>query len=531
MKLMKYSIRRLLFCFSLLLFNCLKLQAATTDSLVYFNDLAFKNDTDKIAFVNFITKKNEMALLQLYLKSFEQKSLDTSNNIELTINKFVQKISKKNSNKNEVEKVQNLRDAVKENFLKTYRLNSRFSELFETGTYDCITSTALYAIVLFKLDIPYQIMEDKNGIYIVAYPLGKKIIIENALSEKKYAVFNEYFTGKYSKSMFYARIIPPEEFEKGNTEMLFEKYYFKTEAITLLQLASFQFNNFSMMAADERKKQEAFDYALKSCFLDSSLRYQVVLKYHLFNALGSNNYNDKYDVEKLVFLCRYNNQKDNEINNAFVISEYKRLLNTVLIKNADLNTLKKYHTLLIHNIHEISLKQEIEFIYHLEIARIGLNKKNDKKTEIYHIKSAYNIKPEDKEVKSIIAEILNISINNTKDSEIVLKIIDEFCLEFPFLAKSASILRIKAHGYLDLAYKNYTNGLIKEGDEFLAKNEDLCKKNNVSLDTEIIEMGYLSAAKYYFNSGNRIQAKEYLNKGLKLAPQSIKIKDKLKMVN
>ena len=67
MKLMKYSIRRLLFCFSLLLFNCLKLQAATTDSLVYFNDLAFKNDTDKIAFVNFITK-NYIHLILVYLE-------------------------------------------------------------------------------------------------------------------------------------------------------------------------------------------------------------------------------------------------------------------------------------------------------------------------------------------------------------------------------------------------------------------------------------------------------------------------------
>jgi hypothetical protein len=84
---------------------------------------------------------------------------------------------------------------------------------------------------------------------------------------------------------------------------------------------------------------------------------------------------------------------------------------------------------------------------------------------------------------------------------------------------------------LDLAYKNFNNGLIKEGEDFIAKNEDLCKENNLSLDTEIVERGYLSAAKYYYNAGNRIKAKEYLNKGLKLAPESIKIKDKLQIVN
>jgi hypothetical protein len=505
--------------------------AVTSDSLVYFNDLAFKNDTDKVAFVNFISKKNETALLQLYLKSVEQKSLDSSNNIASIINKFVEKISKKNSNKNEEVKIKNLHDAIHENFLKTYKFNSQFSELFETGTYDCITLTSLYAIFLSKLNIPYQLKEDKNSIYIIAYPQSKKIIIQYADSAKSFTQFNEYFMGKYTKSLFYGKIIPQEEFNKGNSEKLFEKYYFYTKEITLLQLASIKYNSNAMIALDNKKKQEAFDDGLKSYFLDSSLRNETTLKYHLFNSLGNNNYNDKYDVDKLEFLCRLNNRRDAEVNNEFIISEYKTLLNTVLIKNGDADTFEKYHKLLVKNIDVLSLKQEIDFKYHIEIARIGLNQWKEKKVELYHIKSAFNIKPDDKDIKSIVTETLNISISENRDSETVLKLVDEFIIAFPFLKKSTSVLRIKAHCYLDLAYKNFNNGLIKEGEDFIAKNEDLCIENNLSLDTEIVERGYLSAAKYYFNSGNRIQAKEYLNKGIRLAPESIKLKDKLQIVN
>jgi hypothetical protein len=358
-----------------------------------------------------------------------------------------------------------------------------------------------------------------------------KSIIQNTEAEKSYASFKEHFTSKYTKSLFYRKIIPQEEFNKSNSEKLFEKYYFCTEAITLLQLASIKYNSNAMIALDNKKKQEAFDDGLKSYFLDSSMRNETTLKYHLFNALGNSNYNDKYDVDKLVFLCRLNNRRDAEVNNEFIISEYKTLLNTVLIKNGDADNFEKYHKFLVQNIDVLSLKQEIEFKYHIEIARIGLNQWKEKKIELYHVKSAFNIKPDDKDIKSIVTETLNISISENRDSETVLKLVDEFSTAFPFLKKSTSVLRIKAHCLLDLAYKNFNNGLIKEGEDFIAKNEDLCKENNLSLDTEIVERGYLSVAKYYYNAGNRIKAKEYLNKGLKFAPESIKIKDKLQIVN
>ena len=523
--------RTLLIYLSLMLLIAFDSIAYSSDSLVSFNDLSFKDNLERSAFLNFETEKTEMALLQLCLTSFEQLSLENSNKIHFTIDNFVKKLSKKGNSTNEEKSIQNLREAVINKFLKVYKINSNFSELFETGSYDCITATSLYAILLFKLNIPYQIKEERNRIYIIAYPQSKKILIENIDTDQKYAIFQEHFTGKYVKSLFYENKIPLEEFEKINKETLFENYYFKSEELSLLQLASIKFNINSMIAVDEKKFQVAINEGLKSYFLDACMRNQVALKYHIFNALGSNGYMDKFDVDKLVFICRLNNQKDKEVNNEFIISEYKTLLNSVLIKNNDQDSFEKYHNLIILNINDNLLKQEIEFKYHLEIARINLNKWNEKKLELYHIKSAFNIKPGDKEIKSIISEALNIKLNETEDPEIVLQLIDDFMLAFQFLQTSQSALRIKAHCYLDLAYKNIINGNIKIGEQFLVKNEDLCKKNTIVLEENIVEKGYMSAAKYHFNSGNKIKAKEYLAKGLELAPQSIKIKDKLKMVN
>ena len=60
--------------------------------------------------------------------------------------------------------------------------------------------------------------------------------------------------------------------------------------------------------------------------------------------------------------------------------------------------------------------------------------------------------------------------------------------------------------------------------------EKMEKKELIVFDTNTIEKAYLSAARYYFNKGNKSKAKEYLNNGLKYAPDSTILKEKLNLV-
>ena len=520
--------KKILLCFNLLFLFNQAIYGIGSDSLVYFNELKFESEEEKKAFehINFV--KQDAELLRLFLSSsLYQKSADAQS----ILRNFTRDLNNKIADKNEVDKIKIIKGKVKKTFLKTYQSKCNFSEIFESGTYNCISSIAIYGFIFSELKIPYYIKEDLNSIFIITYPESKKVVIESGTTEKNCFTYAEHFMNKFTKSMYYARIVPLEEFEKGYSEALFSTYYFTSSPVSLLQLASILYCNLSLTASDERKTQEAIYYMQKSYYLDASLNNKMVLKYHILNALGSNNYTNKIDVEKLVYLNRYNNLKDVEINAELILSEYSRLLNAQLTDQLNIGVMEKYQSMLVKSTSDSALKSELGFKYHFGIATKALNNWTEKKIETKHIQAAYKIKPNDKDLQSLITESFNISIQQAEDSEKLLKLLDDYCRQFEFVCSRNSTILLKANCYLDLAYNNFIKGLAKEGQEFINSSELLCKNNAVVPDAEFVEKGYVSAAKYFYNTGNRSKAKEYLNKGLQLAPESKLIQDKLKMVN
>ncbi len=55
---------------------------------------------------------------------------------------------------------------VHRKFLKHYTLYTTFDALITDGHYDCLTGTALYAIILETLGLPYQVLETEFHIYL-----------------------------------------------------------------------------------------------------------------------------------------------------------------------------------------------------------------------------------------------------------------------------------------------------------------------------------------------------------------------------
>jgi hypothetical protein len=55
---------------------------------------------------------------------------------------------------------------VHRKFLKQYRPHTTFHELLEEGSYDCVTGTALYALLLDALGISYQVSEFPFHVYL-----------------------------------------------------------------------------------------------------------------------------------------------------------------------------------------------------------------------------------------------------------------------------------------------------------------------------------------------------------------------------
>jgi hypothetical protein len=505
-------------------------QAASPDSLVYFSDLSFRNKAEKEVYYNLkkVQNDDEMLRLFLYIKPYEDSiSIEHSEKI---LNEFIEQKVGHIKKDDEEKKIKILVDLVNKTFLKRQKEKCYFQETIETGDYNCYTSTALYGILLSKLNIPFQIIENINGISLIAYPAEKKIGIETGASGKKCFEFAEYFRNKWTKSMFYAKVIPLEEFEKGYSAELFEKYYFKNSPLTLQQLASIMLCNLSFQAADESKAEEAFNAMQKSYILDPNERNQVTLKYQIFNTLGKYNYENNIDYNKVLYLCRYRNIGDNEITNDLISSEFLRFVTKQLTLKISLKEIENKYLLMTNKINDSLLLRELAYIYNNEIAKTIMHVKTYEVDALNYLESAYKIKPEEQALKSLIFESLNEKIEKEKDATIVLDVVNNYSSKFDYLDKSFSTRTIKVNCYLNMAYNNFMNNMPLEGDENMKKSEQLCTQYSITPSIESIENSYLTAAKYYYKKGDKLKAKAYLLKGFEYAPESKLIQDKLKLV-
>lgn len=68
---------------------------------------------------------------------------------------------------------------VHKEYLKEYVPYQSFQDLFETGTYGCLTGTALYAFLLEELGFEYEIIETNYHMFLLVKSDGHQYLIES----------------------------------------------------------------------------------------------------------------------------------------------------------------------------------------------------------------------------------------------------------------------------------------------------------------------------------------------------------------
>lgn len=122
-----------------------------------------------------------------------------------------------------------LKKVVESAFLLTYVPGVDFEQLICKGYYNDITATALYALVLDYLHIPYAIKLEEHQVYPVIDPDGAKISItipNNLLPTKSNSVA---FAKQYIELLEDMKMLKNGEASMNSVESLFQRYYFPQE--------------------------------------------------------------------------------------------------------------------------------------------------------------------------------------------------------------------------------------------------------------------------------------------------------------
>lgn len=92
---------------------------------------------------------------------------------------FLKKLEKKRGTiKQENDFTHYLFTKTHQQYLKKYEAYSSISNLFNTGSYNCLTGTILYALLLDHFQIPYQIIETNYHIFILASTKQGQLLLE-----------------------------------------------------------------------------------------------------------------------------------------------------------------------------------------------------------------------------------------------------------------------------------------------------------------------------------------------------------------
>jgi len=110
----------------------------------------------------------------------EKSNLPTITDYLENLDRFVDELSsKRHRYKNEIQFLEYVYYKVHRKYLRNYSTPSTLLDLIEKKQYDCLTGTALYALIFERLGIDYSIVETTYHIYLTIQDDEKLVVVES----------------------------------------------------------------------------------------------------------------------------------------------------------------------------------------------------------------------------------------------------------------------------------------------------------------------------------------------------------------
>ncbi len=484
---------------------------AQSDSLIRFSDLRYHSDFEKEAIKNFVFYKRDTFNLFLAIdEEMTPKEADRRKKVYLSVFKELddKKIRTKKINK----KIKLSYSKVHSRFLKKYNDNEYFPVIFETGTYNCVSASMLYAMIFDSLDIPYKIKASSNHVYIVANPGSNSIVIETTNPSFEQRIFTGEFKQQYVNYLRTSKLISESDYKNKSTEEIFEEKFKEVKDAEFNNLAGFQYYNKALTKLQNYKTEEALKLCQKAYFFYPDYQVKTLLYSSLLFYIEKCNFDKVSDMDYLAQLSRFENTDINTVTGIFgnIINHHLQYTD----REAFCDSLNER---LVSQITDENLIEEINFTYNLQMS---YRYQNSDKIEKY-VARALAIKGNHHDAKVMMENHLQRKLFNISNSDVLLDTINQMEKRYNQDIINAILLEHKLRAYLQKANDSFSRERISEANKYLLKFEKYCVLPIKSqMLSALVENTYRTAAVYYYYKGYKTKAKTYVNRGLKYVPNS-----------
>lgn len=231
------------------------------------------------------TKNSNEYAFTLLLNISEAPKFGERQQLESEYNSFVSSLKEKKAKwDNDHKLLEHLFYKVPQRYLRRYVPYQSFQDLFETGTYGCLTGTALYAFLLDELGYEYEIIETNYHMFLKVESNGKSYLLEST------DPFNGF---EHSKKEIESRIADAHLKNKSGGEHHTFSYDIY-RSITFTDLIGLQYYNIAIDAFNKNNLKKALYSLNEASKINKSERISEML------TLMLNSVNHPASFEKVI---------------------------------------------------------------------------------------------------------------------------------------------------------------------------------------------------------------------------------------
>jgi hypothetical protein len=487
----------------------------------------FNSDFEKQVFKNYL-KKSPVKTLDLLLVAQHPTNVPE---LEKLINDFATGLEKKGFNEyNRKKQMKTIYDQVHSRFLKKYEEEAYFADIFSNGNYNCVTASALYALVLDYFKIDYIIKETPNHVFLVADPNSTSYLFETTLPANGVMQFSDRFKKNYIDYLRNNKIISETEYKTNSFDDLFQKHYESSKVINQAQLAALQYYNKGIFDFNaERYALAAINFE-KADLIYPSLNIRFLLSSSLQNQLADQTEKKQYDGKTFAKFVSLN--LSNVEGAQLSTNHFRALTNEMVINRPNIAGYTSFYADFTKNVGDSVDIKEYEQIYHESLAYYYQLTYNFEKV-FDHASMAYKANPENIRNRQIVLEsLLNYLREGDKMDEITIDSLTNYTREFPFLVNNDVYLRLLSYGFTSDIAKGGVRLTMAE----LEKNIDRMEKFSKQLlvhdsNDDVVEKLFSESAAVLVRDYNYDDAERVLKKGLEIVPGSDNLKQQLSTIS
>ncbi|MFM1875659.1 MAG: hypothetical protein RL266_1396 [Bacteroidota bacterium] len=415
--------------------------------------------------------------------------------------------------------IDNIYQEVHNTLLRKYELQTSFDRIFSDGVYNCVTASALYALVFDELNIPYELKQLPTHVYIIAYP-EEQIVVESTNPRSGFYTLDENYKYKYVNELIENKLISASEASIRSVQDLFNEHYFRDKTIDFKQLLGLQYYNQGVYFMQNKEYRKAIKELEKASYLYPSGGNLYNMLVSMAKVLDDTDYKGERDILYLARMTRM--PKEFELSRSHVMSAFALITNELLISKSDKVTYDSiYHELSSLMAKDDSLRNKIDLIYNYETARY-YSLTGDYDASIPFVLKALKNEPSNLQTQGMVTDLLRHQFLEKYKKDVVDEVLVQQVLNIqdsiPEIWENTRFKQL----YIDL-YGAVIAVKVEQGDhaeslDMLMKLEALA--DDIALVPEQNITSYICSeiAKYYFKKGQYGNARKATTMGLKYYP-------------